>query len=718
MTTQSGPPFPSVAWPGVWEPLGVTPDENGANVAIWAEGANDVEFCVFTDDGVEHRIKLAESTFHVFHGYVPGVTPGMRYGFRVHGDWNPEQGFRYNPNKLLLDPYARAIDGDVALGQAVYDHDFDDMYARNDLDSAESMPLSVVVRDDFDWQGDHPLNTRWTNTVIYEVHVKGFTQLNPEIPEEIRGTYAGMAHPAAIDHLTRLGVSAVELLPVHHAIDEPFLIERGFRNYWGYNSIGFFAPWGRYSASGTRGGQVREFKQMVKALHDAGIEVILDVVYNHTAEGNHLGPTYSFKGIANTKYYKLGAEDKAYYADYTGTGNTVNAATPKVLQLIMDSLRYWVEEMHVDGFRFDLASALARADTDFDTLSGFLTTIAQDPVLRNVKLIAEPWDVGSGGYQVGEFPPLWTEWNDKYRDCLRDYWRGVTGVGELGWRLSGSADLYSSEGRRPFSSINFITAHDGYTLRDLVTYEQKHNEANGEDNADGNNHNRSWNSGVEGETDDPDINALRHRRIRDMLTTLLLASGTPMLVAGDEMGRTQGGNNNAYCQDTEISWIDWELQGWQRDLFEFTRTLLQLRRNHPVFRQRYFFHGTPVQEGGPEDLAWINADGTPMSGEKWHDGHTRCIGMYLSGTLRNRSRDGRPKNDSSFLLLLNAAANSVDFTLPGEPYGTHYRRQLDTSESIPNRAVDENHPGDVICLPPFGAVLFEVTGHSSNGSSD
>ena len=702
---------PPVAWPGKWEPLGVTADDNGVNVAIWAEGAERVEFCIITDDAIEHRVELAENTFHVFHGYVPGIKVGTRYGFRVYGPWDPANGLRFNPDKLLLDPYARAIDGEVELGPAIYGHVGLDDLERSDIDSANSMPLSVVVRDDFDWAGDHPLRTRWSNTVIYEMHVKGFTKLNPDIPEEFRGTYAGLAQPAAIEHLRRLGVSAVELLPVHHFIDEAFLLERGFKNYWGYNSIGYFAPHGAYSASGTRGGQVREFKEMVKALHDAGIEVILDVVYNHTAEGNQLGPTLSFRGVANQSYYKLGAEDPRYYADYTGCGNTLNASAPKVLQLIMDSLRYWVEEMHVDGFRFDLASALARSFHDVDMLSAFLTTMSQDPVLRQVKLIAEPWDVGSGGYQVGEFPPLWTEWNDKYRDCMRDWWRSDVGVGELGWRMSGSADLYSSEGRRPYSSINFVTAHDGFTLRDLVTYQEKHNEANGEDNRDGNDHNRAWNSGVEGETEDAAIVDLRRRRIRDLLTTLLLASGTPMLVAGDEMGRTQQGNNNAYCQDSEISWIDWDLEDWQRELLEFTRTLLTIRREHRVFRQRYFFQGAPVREGGPEDLAWFSPDGQLTSADAWSSPDTRAIGMYLAGNLRSRTSDGRPQHDSSFLLLMNAGFDGVDFTLPGRPYGQLYRSILDTSDAIPVLAQTEDRAGDVLHVPAFGANLLEVTKH-------
>lgn len=700
---------PSVAWPGKWEPLGVHADGKGVNVALWAEGAERVEFCLINDDGSEYRVDLAESTFRTFHGYVPGVQVGARYGFRVHGPWNPEAGLRFNPNKLLLDPYARAIDGRITPGPSIFGHVGMDDLEMSDLNSAGSVPLSVVVRDDFDWEGDQQLRTHWDDTVIYEMHVKGFTQLNPDVPEALRGTYAGLAQPAAIEHLLHLGVSAVELLPIHHFIDELFLLERGYSNYWGYNSIGYFAPHGPYSASGSRGQQVREFKQMVKALHDAGIEVILDVVYNHTAEGNQLGPTLSFRGIANQAYYKLGAEDPRYYADYTGCGNTLNAATPKVLQLIMDSLRYWVTEMHVDGFRFDLASALARSMSDVDMLSAFLTTISQDPILRRVKLIAEPWDVGAGGYQVGEFPPLWSEWNDKYRDCLRDWWRSEAGVGELGWRMSGSADLYSSEGRRPFSSINFVTAHDGFTMRDLVSYNEKHNEANGEENRDGNDSNRSWNSGEEGETANTDVQQLRLRRIRDLLTTLLLASGTPMLVAGDEFGRTQRGNNNAYCQDSDVSWIDWDLQQWQRDLFEFTRTLLRIRREHRVFRQRYFFHGEPVREGGPEDLAWLRPDGQLMTGDDWNNPETRAVGMYLSGNLRSRTWDGRPQHDSSFLLIMNAGHESVEFVIPDPPYGRLYRPILDTTQAIPTPSSQEKAAGETVAIEPFGAMLLEVT---------
>jgi len=694
----------------------VTVKDGGANVALWAAGADAVEFCRLADDGSEQRIELAERTFQVFHGFVPGVRAGDRYGFRVHGPWEPENGLRFNPNKLLIDPYARAIDGNFRLDPAVFGHVGLDDLERSESDSAPFVPKSVVVHDRFDWGDDRAPRTSWQDTVIYELHVKGFTKLLPGVPEHLRGTYAGLAHPAAIDHLVRLGVSAVELLPIHHFVSEGHLLDLGLTNYWGYNSIGYLAPHGPYSSSGTRGQQVAEFKQLVKALHSAGIEVILDVVYNHTAEGDQLGPTLAYRGISNPSYYKLGAEDRRYYADYTGCGNTFDARQPKVIQLIMDSLRYWVLEMHVDGFRFDLASALARSFHDVDMLGSFLTTIEQDPVLRRIKLIAEPWDVGAGGYQVGEFPPLWTEWNDKYRDCLRDFWRSAAGVGELGWRMSGSADLYSSEGRHPYSSINFITAHDGFTLRDLVTYQEKHNEANLENNADGNDNNRAWNSGTEGETDDAAIVDLRRRRIRSMLTCLVLSTGTPMIVAGDEFGRTQRGNNNAYCQDDPISWIDWELEPWQDELFDFARRLLRIRNEHPTFRQRYFFDGRPVSEGGPEDLAWFGPDGTLLSDEAWHSGETRSLGMFLAGAPLS---DSNPTgHDSSFLLLLNAAMEPVEFRLPDPPYGRRYRVILDgatgrIADDVPADSPKPGRPdltgGDSLTVADFSCLLLEIT---------
>ncbi len=696
----------AVAWPGRWTPLGVMHDGLGVNVALWSQGAERVEFCVFDNQGHETRYELAESTFHVFHGYVAGIEPGTEYGFRVHGPWDPATGRRFNPNKLLIDPYARAITGGLTLNPAIYGHVGVDDLAFNDLDSARFVPRSVVAINGFDWAGDRHPRTAWSDTVIYEAHVKGMTARHPDVPPALRGTYAGMTHPAVIDHLLKLGVTAVELLPIHHFLNETTVLERGLANYWGYNSIGYMAPHAAYSASGTKGQQINEFKGMVKALHAAGLEVILDVVYNHTAEGNQLGPTLSFRGLDNSNYYRL--SHGRYYTDYTGCGNTLDASNPHVLQLIMDSLRYWVTEMHVDGFRFDLASALARSFHDVDMLGSFLTTVQQDPVLRNVKLIAEPWDVGAGGYQVGEFPPLWTEWNDKYRDCVRDYWRGAAGVGELGWRLSGSADLYASEGRRPFASINFITAHDGFTMRDLVTYNEKHNEANGEGNRDGNNDNRSYNLGVEGETSDIEINRARHRQIRNLLATLILSSGVPMITMGDEMGRTQDGNNNAYCQDNDISWLDWRLQPWQQDLLTFAHKAVHLRREHPVFRQRYYFRGDAVTDTGQKDLAWIGPDGKEFGADEWNSPQTRTIGMFLSGTLRARDQWGRPVVDQSYLILLHSGHEHRAFTLPGPPCGENYRRVLDTTDEHETPSMTNEPQGATVMLAPRSMVVYEV----------
>ncbi|MFN8126726.1 MAG: glycogen debranching protein GlgX [Candidatus Nanopelagicales bacterium] len=696
-----------MAWPGRWSPLGVTHDGLGVNVALWSGGAERVEFCVFDEQGVETRHELGESTFHVFHGYVAGVEPGTEYGFRVHGPQDPRHGKRYNPAKLLIDPYARAITGGLTLDPAIYGYSDGDDLTGNSADSARFVPRSVVAINGFDWAGDRHPRTAWSDTVIYEAHVKGMTARHPDVPPALRGTYAGMTHPAVIDHLVQLGVTAVELLPIHHFVPETTVLERGLVNYWGYNSIGYLAPHAAYSASGTRGQQINEFKGMVKALHAAGLEVILDVVYNHTAEGNQMGPTLAFRGIDNGHYYRL-ADGGRYYTDYTGCGNTLDASNPHVLQLIMDSLRYWVTEMHVDGFRFDLASALARSFHDVDMLGSFLTTVQQDPVLRHVKLIAEPWDVGAGGYQVGEFPPLWTEWNDKYRDCVRDYWRGATGVGELGWRLSGSADLYASEGRRPFASINFVTAHDGFTMRDLVTYDHKHNEANGEGNADGSDNNRSWNCGVEGETSDPDINRLRHRQIRNLFATLVLSSGVPMITMGDELGRTQGGNNNAYCQDNEISWVDWRLQPWQADLLSFARKVVKMRRDHPVFRQRYYFRGEPVDDAGQKDLAWIGPDGREFGADEWNSADTRTIGMFLSGTLRARDQWGRPVVDNSYLILIHSGEHHRSFVLPGPPCGEKYRRVLDTTDEHETPTLTVEPAGADIMLAPHSLVVFEV----------
>jgi isoamylase len=679
-----------------WDPLGVTVDgRGGANVALWAQGAEAVDLCVFDEDGRETQIALTERMFDVFHGHVTNLPPGTRYGFRVHGPWDPTKGWRWNPNKLLLDPYALAIDGDFHLHPAVFGHEGDDDRVLNDRDSAPYVPRSVVVDPTFDWGDDAPPGIAWGDTVIYETHVRGISRLHPEVPEEIRGTYAGLAHPAVIAHIQNLGVTAVELLPVHQFIDEVHLIELGLSNYWGYNSIGFFAPHGRYAAGGTRGQQVAEFKAMVKALHAAGLEVILDVVYNHTAEGNQFGPTLSFRGIDNDDYYRL-QEDRRLYTDYTGCGNTLNVARPHVLRVVMDSLRYWVTEMHVDGFRFDLASALARSFYDVDMLGNFLTTIEQDPVLRRVKLIAEPWDVGPGGYQVGEFPPLWTEWNGKYRDCVRDFWRGNTGIGELGWRLTGSADLYASDGRRPFASINFVTAHDGFTMRDLVSFDHKHNEANLEGNRDGTDDNRSWNCGHEGLTADRDINALRGRQLRNFMATLIISTGVPMLCGGDEFGRTQQGNNNAYCQDNPISWYDWQWQPWQDAHFAFTRRLLELRRSHPALQQRFFFAGRPLHEGGPKDLDWLDTDGRELSEDKWSSSETRTLGMFISGVA----------GDDGFLVIVHAGSHEQTFVLPGPPYGERYDVVVDTAHpDVVERWCDA---GQILTLAPHSMLVVRV----------
>ncbi len=695
------------AWPGTWGPLGVTLDAGGANVALWAEGAESVDLCLFDEEGHERRVALKESTFHVFHGYVPGMRAGQRYGFRVEGPWDPWRGARWNYSKLLMDPYARAIEGEYHAHPATRGHLGGDDTALNPEDSAPHVPRCVVVSDEpYDWQGDTPLRTPWTETIIYEAHVKGFTQRHPGIPEHLRGTYAGLAHPAAIEHLTRLGVTAIELLPIHHFTSEDHLLANGLVNYWGYNTLGFFAPHAAYSSSGSRGEQVREFKDMVRALHDAGLEVILDVVYNHTAEGNERGPTLSFRGIDNRGYYRLA--NGRQYADYTGCGNTPDASQPHVLRLIMDSLRYWVTEMHVDGFRFDLASALARSFHDVDMLGSFMSTIQQDPVLRQVKLIAEPWDVGAGGYQVGEFPPLWTEWNDKYRDCMRDFWRGYGALTELGWRVTGSADLYASEGRRPFASINFVTAHDGFTARDLVSYNTKHNQANREGNRDGTDNNRSWNHGVEGETDDPQINALRQRQIRNLLTTLLLSTGVPMLTMGDELGRTQHGSNNAYCQDNETSWVDWELAEWQRDLLDFTRSVIGLRRARPVFSRKYFFEGTSSDPARPKDIAWLRADGLEFGSDDWHVPENRLLGMYLSGDLRTRGATGEPMIDDAFLVVLNGQPQTGTFRLPDGPFGQGYLVVVDTATGVAGEQARVLPAGYALSMAPFSAMVLRV----------
>ncbi|MFD3638097.1 glycogen debranching protein GlgX [Streptomyces griseus] len=713
---------PPAVWPGAPMPLGarfrVGPDGvAGTNFALWAGGAEAVELCLFDERGAETRCPLAELTHEIWHGFVPGVRPGQRYGYRVHGRWDPWTGARWNAAKLLLDPYARAVDGSFALPPEVYGHvrDWPDQpvadTVRDDRDSAPFVPKGVVVRDDDDWVEDRRPKTPWADSVIYELHVRGFTKLHPDIPPELRGTYAGLAHPAAIAHLTRLGVTAVELLPVHQFAHEDHLLRRGLRNHWGYNSIGYFAPHAGYSASGTAGQQVGEFKRMVHALHGAGIEVILDVVYNHTAEAGELGPMLSLRGIDNRGYYRL-QQDPRRYADYTGCGNTLHVVQPQVLRLITDSLRYWVTEMGVDGFRFDLAAALARSMHDVDMLSPFLAVIAQDPVLRRVKLIAEPWDVGNGGYQVGAFPPLWTEWNDRYRDAVRDFWRGaLPDVRDLGYRLTGSSDLYAWGGRRPYASVNFVTAHDGFTLRDLVSYERKHNEANGEGNRDGTDDNRAWNCGAEGESGDPEINALRRRQLRNLLTTLLLSTGVPMLVAGDEMGRTQGGNNNAYCQDNETGWLDWSLleePAW-RQLTELTARVLTLRRTHPVLRRRAFFSGRAQAPDGLRDLAWFARDGREMTEGDWY-APAATLGLYLSGRdIPGRDARGEPVTDDSFLAVLHAGAEPVAFELPGPPWADAYELVLDTSREDQAQA-----PGTVleggteVAVPARSVLLLRV----------
>ena len=675
-------------WPGEPYPLGATWDGEGTNFAIYSEHASEVELCLFdTPESPEpdRSFRLRERTTFVWHGYLPGVGPGQYYGYRINGSYDPPRGLRFNPFKLLIDPYAKAIAGQVDYAHHPFAYPFDqpgEDWVLDDENSAGGVPKGVVIDPSFDWQGDAPPRIPWHRTVIYEAHVKGLTMLHPEVPEEIRGTYAAVAHPAVIAHLKSLGVTAIELLPVHEIVDDLFLIEKGLRNYWGYNSIGFFAPAGRYASARDYGEQVREFKEMVRRLHAEGIEVILDVVYNHTAEGNHLGPTLSFKGIDNPTYYRLMPEDPRFYRDYTGTGNSLNMMHPQSLKLVMDSLRYWIMEMHVDGFRFDLASALARELHEVDRLSAFFDIIHQDPVISRVKLIAEPWDVGEGGYQVGNFPVLWAEWNGRYRDTVRAYWRGDPGtVAELGYRLTGSSDLYETDGRRPHASINFVVAHDGFTLNDLVSYNQKHNEANGEGNRDGDNHNLSYNFGVEGPTDDPQITRQREKQKRNFLTTLLLSQGVPMICGGDEMGRTQGGNNNAYAQDNEISWLSWELSDADRELLEFTRRLAKLRLEHPVFHRRHFFQGRRIRGSELEDLTWLRPDGEEMTEEEWNTHFTRCFGMLLGGdAMLEWDEHGERVTDDTFLLLFNADRNTVPFTLPRRTPDVRWELVLTTSD--------------------------------------
>ncbi|MFJ9418793.1 glycogen debranching protein GlgX [Streptomyces sp. NPDC101227] len=705
-------------WPGQMYPLGATYDGAGTNFAVFSEAARRIELCLLHDDGSETAVELRESDAFVRHAYLPGVMPGQRYGFRVHGPYEPGRGHRCNSAKLLMDPYARAMSGRIDWSEAVYGYHFGRPEARNDMDSAPHSMASVVVNPYFDWGDDRPPRTAYHETVLYEAHVKGLTMLHPELPDELRGTYAALAHPAVIDHLTKLGVTALELMPVHQFVQDHRLVDAGLANYWGYNTIGFFAPHNAYASWGDRGQQVLEFKTAVRALHRAGIEVILDVVYNHTAEGNHLGPTLSFRGLDNASYYRL-TDDKRYYMDTTGTGNSLLMRSPQVLQLVMDSLRYWVQEMHVDGFRFDLAATLARQFHEVDRLSSFFDLVHQDPVVSRVKLIAEPWDLGEGGYQVGNFPPLWTEWNGKYRDTVRDLWRGEPRtLAEFASRLTGSSDLYQGDGRRPLASVNFVTCHDGFTLHDLVAYNDKHNDDNGEDNQDGERFNRSWNCGVEGPTDDPSVRRLRARQMRNFLATLMLSQGVPMLSHGDEFGRSQGGNNNAYCQDNELSWVRWPEGGTkageagepdegeaqepapnngeaaeptpdeERDLLAFVRQMVWLRRNHPVFRRRRFFQGQPVEGTHDElsDIAWFTAEGEEMGTGDWQSVHAKALTVFLNGSsISEPGPRGEPVSDDSFLLMFNAHEQEKEFTVPVH-HGRQWQVVVDTDR--PRAAAD------------------------------
>jgi isoamylase len=674
-------------WPGQHYPLGATYDGEGVNFSLFSEVAEYVELCLFDDDGHETCQRLPETTAFCWHGYVPGLQPGQRYGFRVSGAWEPQQGVRCNRSKLLLDPYARFIQGEVTYQPAVFGHiigpDGSPTDAANVEDSAPFVPRSVVTDPNFDWNGDTSPKRPLHETIIYEMHVKGFTKRLEKLPPEIRGTYAGLAHPYAIEYLQTLGVTAVELMPIHHFVHDGFLLDRGLRNYWGYNSIGFFAPHAEYASRPTGGGAIAEFREMVKALHRAGLEVILDVVYNHTAEGNERGPTLCFRGIDNRAYYRLQSDHPEYYTDYTGTGNSLNMRSPHVLQLIMDSLRYWVLEMHVDGFRFDLAATLARELHDVDRLSAFFDLIQQDSVLSRVKLIAEPWDVGEGGYQVGNFPPLWSEWNGKYRDSIRDYWRGAdNGLAEFASRLTGSSDLYAGNGRRPYASINFVTSHDGFTLRDLVSYNDKHNEANGDENRDGDSHNRSWNCGAEGPTDDPSIKALRWRQTRNFLTTLMLSQGVPMLLSGDECGRTQTGNNNGYCHDNELTWLDWEQQDCA--LLEFTTRLIALRKAHPTFMRHGWFQGRALRGAGVEDIAWFTPQGAAMTDQDWSAGFAKSLMVFLNGAaIAGRGPRGERIEDDSFLLLFNAYEGAVKFTIGSVDGARRWFARVDTKSPQP-----------------------------------
>ncbi len=695
-------------WPGHPYPLGATYDGSGTNFALFSSVAERVELCLFDEDDEETRIEVTECDAHVWHVYLAWVTPGQRYGYRVHGPYDPGAGLWCDPSKLLLDPYAKAIDGQIDGHASLHSYQRGAEHERNTEDSARHTMKGVVANPYFDWAHDRPPKHEYHDSVIYEAHVKGMTMRHPEVPEEIRGTYAGMAHPAVIQHLTDLGITAVELMPVHQFVNDPILQGRGLSNYWGYNTIGFFAPHNAYSSTGTRGEQVAEFKAMVKAMHAANIEVILDVVYNHTAEGNHLGPTLSFRGIDNPSYYRLVDWDRSHYFDTTGTGNSLLMRSPHVLQLIMDSLRYWVTEMHVDGFRFDLAATLARQFHDVDRLSAFFDLVHQDPIISQSKIIAEPWDVGEGGYQVGQFPPLWTEWNGRYRDTVRDYWRGEPAtLAEFASRITGSSDLYGHSGRKPIASINFVTAHDGFTLADLVSYNEKHNEANGEDNADGESHNRSWNCGVEGPTRDRSVLRLRARQRRNFLTTLMVSQGVPMISHGDELGRTQRGNNNGYCQDNELTWIDWDLSAENQSHLKFTQRVVQLRKDNATLRRRRFFRGA-ASHGGESDLgdiAWFTPDGAHMTDENWSHAFARSLMVFLNGD-RIVEPDARGQRivDDSLLVLSNADVNPLEFVLPPEGYGTTWSVVLDTNQRL--RTGSAHRAGSGVTLESHSVVVL------------
>jgi len=703
--------MPRTVLPGRPYPLGAKANPKGTNFALYSACATKVQLCLFNDEGEQTEvIDLKETTAFVWHGFVPGIYAGQLYGYRVHGPWEPQKGLRFNPSKLLVDPYAEAVTGNVDWKQPIFPYKFGDNDAdlnMDDRDDARGIPKSVVVDHTFDWAGDPRPDTPLSDSVIYEMHVRGFSKRNPDVPEQMRGTYAGLASPSSLAYLKKLGVTAVELLPVHQFISSKDLLDKGLSNYWGYDTLAYFAPHNRYSSSGDRGGQVVEFKSMVKALHKEGIEVILDVVYNHTCEGNEKGPMLSLKGIDNTTYYRTVEDNPRYYMDYTGTGNTLNVRQPQTLKLIMDSLRYWVTEMHVDGFRFDLAATLARELHDVDRLSGFFDIIHQDPTLADVKLIAEPWDVGDGGYQVGNFPVMWAEWNGKYRDTVRRYWKGEDGtLSDLAYRLTGSSDLYQHDGRKPYASINFVVAHDGFTLADLVSYNEKHNEANKEDNKDGANDNNSWNMGAEGPTDDPEINKAREKQMRNILATLMLSQGVPMLASGDEIARSQCGNNNAYCQDDEITWLDWNLDEPRKRLLEFTSQLIALRKKHPNLHRRKFFQDRQLRGSLERDIAWYGSDGKEFSDEQWDAGWVRSIALLLNGkTLNTADENGKPIVDETFLLLVNSHHEGVEFTLPqrtGE--STRWGLVLDTHDL--DTPFKEEMLGDQVTLEPRSLMLL------------